>query len=429
MESLNRNRKLALAIIVVATILPSRDASAQTFSVIHNFIGGTDGSEPNYGLTIDGNGNLYGTTFDGTSPNGNVYELTHSGSSWTLHSLFNFNGLTLPGNGAVPYATVIFGPDGSLYGTTGFGGGQGTMLCDSYGALGCGTVFNLRGGLGSTWTESVLHSFSGGSDGGEPYGGTLIFDHAGNLYGTTYAGGGGTCTLGCGVVYELTPSGGGWTENVLYAFTNGMDGASPWAGVTMDGSGNLYSTASAGGQNGYGTVYELVKSGSSWTEKTLYSFQNTTDGRKPYAGLIFDAAGNLYGGTQYGGTNNGGTAFELTPTGASWTFKTIYSFTGAAGEISAGPLGNLVMDGAGNLYGSTAGGGAHNDGTVFKLTPGSPQWGYTLLQDFSYTDGASPRSNLVFDSSGNLYGTASAGGSGIKQNCNNACGVVFEITP
>ncbi len=246
---------------------------------------------------------------------------------------------------------------------------------------------------------------------------------AGNIYGTTYGGGGGSCPGGCGIVFKLTPAGSGWTESVIYTFAGGADGASPWAGVTFDHAGNLYGTTTAGGAFGAGTVYELSPSGGGWTKRTLHSFQlSQTDGSAPFAGVIFDPSGNLYGATQYGGSGSGGTVFELSPSGGSWIFTTLYSFNASGGGRAKGPVANLAIDGAGNLYGTTAGDGVHGAGSVFKLTHAGGSWTYTSLHDFTGgSDGQLPRSNVVFDSSGNLYSTAYGGVDGK--------GVVFEITP
>lgn len=398
-------------------------AQAQTFQVIHNFIGGADGAEPNFGLTIDAAGSLYGTTFGGDSGNGTAYKLVHRPFGWTLLPLYVF---TNTGNGVIPYATLVLGRDGKLYGTTGFGG---IGSCVAYGQTGCGTVFSLKspGTLCLNpycpWIETPLYKFSGGSDGSNPYGATLVFDQAGNIYGTTFGGGGGTCPGGCGVVYKLTPAGNGWTQSVIYSFAGGTDGSAPWAGVTLDQAGNLYGTTYRGGANGSGIVYELSPAGSSWTKKTLYSFRIQQDGGNPYAGLIFDSSGNLYGATQYGGPGGGGTVFQLTPAGESWTFATLHNFVRASGSLAQGPVNNLVMDSAGNLYGATAGGSA------FKLTQVTG-WTYTSLHNFTGgLDGGSLRSNLVFDAAGNLYGTASVGGTGNIGNCVGACGLVWQIAP
>jgi uncharacterized repeat protein (TIGR03803 family) len=413
---------LALAIMFVLTLGATEAIQAQTFQVIHNFTGGIDGQEPNFGLTIDAAGTLYGTTFEGDTGTGTAYKLAHKPTGWALTPLYVF---TVTSNGVIPYSTLVIGRDGKLYGTTGFGG---IGPCLAYGHTGCGTVFTLQmpGTFCHTpycpWIETPLYKFSGHSDGSNPYGATVVFDQAGNLYGTTFGGGGGSCTAGCGVVYKLTPAGSGWTESVVYTFTGGADGASPWAGVTLDQAGNLYGTTSSGGAFGGGTVYELSPSGSGWTQKTLHSFQRQPDGASPYAGLIFDQSGNLYGATQYGGSGGGGTAFELTPSGGSWTYTVLYNFIGSGGGLAKGPVANLVMDSAGNLYGTTAGDGAYRFGSAFKLTHGTGGWTYTSLHDFtSGPDGGYPRSNLVFDASGKLYGTAYAGAYGN--------GVVFQITP
>ena len=411
-----------LALALGAAIVATHPAQAQTYSVIHNFMGGADGDEPNYGLTIDAGGNLYGTTFGGDSGQGTAYMLSPQSSGWVLTPLYQFSGGS---DGAAPYAAVVFGPDGSLYGTTGFGGVPNPACVTGGGFTGCGVVFNLKNTSGS-WTESPIYDFcpSGQppcSDGADPYGARLVFDQAGNLYGTTFNGGGGSCTGGvggCGVVYQLTPSGGGWTESVLYAFNGGSDGAHPWAGVIFDQSGNLYGTTEFGGGSsncpgGCGVVYELVPSQGSWTEKVLYTFQNQQDGAAPYAGLIFDQSGNLYGATTQGGQHGGGTAFELTPSGEGWSFQTLYAFTAYGSGIAGGPTASLVMDNAGNLYGATAGDGVYSDGAVFKLISAGGGWTYSSLHDLtSNDDGRLPRSNLVFDQYGNVYGTAGGGADG-----------------
>jgi uncharacterized repeat protein (TIGR03803 family) len=416
---------LVLTIAFLFTML-TQPAQAQSFSVIHTFLGGVDGNEPAYGMAIDGAGNLLGSTFEGDEGTGTIFRVRHLSSGWQLLTIYVFiGGPDSPG--AVPYAGVVVGPNGSLYGTTAFGG---VGPCTTWGGTtGCGTVFNLRPPLSVCitalcyWTETPLAQFNGSSGGAVPTGAQPIFDRAGNLYGTTFSGGGGSCSAGCGVVYELVPSGSGWTEQVLYSFTGaGGDGASPWAGLVFDQAGNLYGTTEFGGAYGYGTIYELSPSGSGWTEKVLYSFQNQADGGNPYAGLIFDRAGNLYGATTSGGTGNGGTVFELTPSGSSWNYQTLSAFVRRPGELAGGPTASLIMDAAGNLYGATAGDGAYGLGSVFKVTPSGGGWTTTTLYDFTgASDGELPRSNLVMDTSGDLYGTATGGADGY--------GVLFEITP
>ena len=235
------------------------------------------------------------------------------------------------------------------------------------------TLLVTSGWAATNWMEKVLHSFNNnGTDGYEPYFGSLIFDAAGKLYGTTTTGG----TSGDGTVFELTPTGGGgWTEQVLYSFGNTPDGAYANAVPIFDAAGNLYGTTSEGGTNRDGTVFELMPAGGgSWTETLLHSFNNNgTDGFLPNAGLIFDAAGNLYGTTYYGGAGGGcqpngcGTVVELTPTaGGGWTEQVLFSFNGTDGAI---PVAGLIFDATGKVYGTTTEGGTLNAGTVFELTP------------------------------------------------------------
>jgi uncharacterized repeat protein (TIGR03803 family) len=418
---IRRTAVVGLAVAVML-MLTAGTAQAQTYQVIHNFAGGLDGSEPTSGVTFDAAGNLYGTTFEGDALTGTVYKLTKKSSSWLLIPLYLFK--QGGSNGAIPYARVIIGNNGSLYSTTGFGGNS--QNCSD----GCGVVFNMKPTPNppttplTPWIETPLYRFGGGSDGANPYGADLIFDQAGNIYGTTYGGGTGSCSGGCGTVYKLTPSNGSWTESILYTFTqSGGDGQHPWGGVIFDPSGNLYGTTVYGGAYGNGAIYQLVPVGSGWTETILYSFTGGADGANPYAGLIFDQAGNLYGATTVGGSGSGGTAFQLTPSQGIWNFNLLYSFTGASAAFAPGPIANLVFDGAGNLYGTTHVDGAYNYGSVFKLTPGGGGWSYNSLHDFTGgDDGGYPRCNITFDNNGNMYGTAASGGT-------MNSGVVFEITP
>jgi len=407
-------------------VLSAGMSLAQTYQVIHNFAGGLDGSEPTSGLTFDAAGNLYGTTFEGDALTGTVYKLQHKTSSWVLTPLYLFPKGSL--NGAIPYARAVLGKDGSLYSTTGYGGNS--QNCPS----GCGVVFNMRPTPTppttplTPWVETPIYRFGGGSDGANPYGADLIFDAAGNIYGTTYNGGSGTCTGGCGTVYKLTPSNGIWGESILYSFTQAGDGQHPWGGVTFDRSGDLYGTTVYGGAYGRGTIYKLTPSGTGWTEAIVYSFTGGTDGANPYAGLIFDQAANLYGATGAGGADSGGTAFELTSD--TWNFNLLYSFVGFNGQFVPGPVANLTFDSAGDLYGTTHTAGPYNYGAVFKLTPGSGGWTYTSLHDFTGgDDGGYPRSSILFDKNGNMFGTAAEGGTGNPDNCVGPCGVIFEITP
>ena len=406
---------VALAMVLALTVVASQAAQAQTFNVIHNFFGLQDGSFPLAGLTMDAGGNLYGTASSGGNGYGTLYRLKRSGANWVVQPLYSFS-LT---DGSFPEARVIFGPGGILYGTTTYGGTANQ-----------GTVFSLRPPVSACktalcpWAETVLYGFSGGTDGASPGYGDVLFDQAGNLYGTTSAGGLLTCySGGCGTVYELTPSGGGWTESVLYSFGTGgsTDGVFPSNGMIFDSAGNLYSTTFGGGSlgvGGLGTVFQLAPSESGWTENILYDFPGSAG--NPSGGLIFDQQGNLYGVTTTGGSGGGGTVFELTLSSGTWSLTTLYSFTGSP---ECGPYGTLTMDAAGNLYGTTYCAGANGAGNVFKLTSTDGSWTYSSLHDFTGgSDGGYPTSNVILDASNNLYGTAVLGGSEGK-------GVVWEIMP
>jgi uncharacterized repeat protein (TIGR03803 family) len=388
---------LTISIVFALTALITQSAQAQTFTVLHDFTRGKDGASPQVGLSIDGAGNLFGTANSGGSAGfGTAFELTppKKGGGLVLNVLHAFTGGSVGStDGGGPAARVVFGPNGTLYGSTTFGGNANA-----------GVVYNL--GPASRFTkETILYSFAGL---GRPSG-DLLFDQTGNIYGTTSSG---------GVVFELTPSGKGFTEDVLYTFTGGNDGSEPQSGVISDAAGNLYGTATAGGAFGFGTVFELTGAGPSRTEQTLYSFQDVADGGSPSGGLIMDASGNLFGSTSSGGAGGGGTVFELIRSGGSFTFNLLFSFTG-----SGGPAANLTMDAAGNIYGTTTNDGAFGQGSVFKLTPSAGGYTLTSLHDFTGgTDGGRPFSNVIFDAAGNLYGTALQGGA-------DGAGVVFEITP
>lgn len=240
-----------------------------------------------------------------------------------------------------------------------------------------------------------------------------MFDPSGNLYGTTQNGGVG----GFGAVYKLTPAGGSWTESVLYSFGD-LQGKFPLAGVIFDNAGNLYGTTSSGGDFGFGTVYQLTNSGSGWTQNTLHSFSGGSDGAFPWGGLLYDNAGHLYG-TSSGGNGGAGTVFELTFSNGNWTYRVIHNFNGNDGQS---PVDSLVMDGSGNLYGTAQNGGAFGFGSVFELTPSGGSWIFTSLHDFDGSDGSNPYGNLTLDSAGDLYGTTFGGGT-------EGNGTVFEITP
>ena len=424
---------VAFAALALVLLLPG--AQAQTYQVIHDFTDEQDGATPLVGLTMDRSGNLYGTASSGGYFGGNcysagcgtVFKLAPRGSGWVFTPLYLFQGTD---DGQMPYARVVFGPDGRLYGSTDEGGNP------CYGA-GCGTVFSLAPPAPACksvlcpWTETVLYRFSG-PDGAHPQG-DLIFDRAGNIYGTTVAGGNTSCSGGiggtCGTVFKLTPSNGGWTESVAYAFTGDNDGFEPRGGVILDGAGNLYGTTAQGGppQGGglpNGTVFELTPSGSGWSKSILFTFELYGDGVGP-VGLVFDGSGDLYGATPGGGANKGGAVYELIPSNpGNWTFEGIYSF-----QPEGGPEAALTLDAAGNLYGTQIEGGGSGHGAAFKLTPSDSGWTYSSLHDFTLgSDGGYPSGSIIFDANGNIYSTTQSGGIG-PCNYGYGCGVVFEITP
>jgi uncharacterized repeat protein (TIGR03803 family) len=418
MRSTKSSMKIAavLATICVPLAVAPRTA-AQTETVLHNFKT-KEGASPLLGVIFDSSGNLYGVAGEGgTSSSGSVFELSPSGSSWIEKTLYTFTG---GGDGAIPVANLVFGKSGKLFGTTKLGGSNGV-----------GVVYELTKS-GSTWSEKVLHDFGGSKDGEYPTG-NLVFDSAGNLYGTTEGGGShgnGTENVG-GTAFKLAPkSGGGFTESVIHNFGGSGDGISPRANLILDSSGNLYGTTFSGGTHSAGTVFKLLHSGSSWTEKILHNFNpvynyGSTDGSYPAAGLIFDRGGNLYGTTVGGGDGGGGVAFELSPSGSIWTETVLYPFYHES-RFPSYPYSGLILDKSGNLYGATLQGtdGGYFFGTVFELTPNSSgYWKGITLINFDGTHGAEPGiGSLIFDSSGNLYGATQAGGA-------NKNGVVFKITP
>jgi len=410
----------AVLAMLVATLFVA-NAVAQTETVLYNFNGaGTDGAgyAPIGGVIFDKAGNLYGATYEGGAyGNGTVYEVSPAvGGGWTEKVLHSFGS----GNdGQYPDAGLIFDAAGNLYGATRYGGVHGY-----------GTVFEIAPKTGGGWIEKVLHSFAdNGKDGTNPEA-SLVLDAAGNLYGTTLAGG----TYFFGTVFELSPAGGSWKEKVLHSFDhNGHDGITSAANLVMDAAGNLYGTTELGGAHhecalGCGTVFELSPtSGGGWRESVLHSFnENGTDGYTPYAGLIIDSGGNLYSTTAAGGAYNGGAVFELSPTGSGgWTESILYSF-GTSSTDGSSPRTPLTLDSAGNLYGSTGFGGAYNEGTLFELTLAEGGgWTESILHNFddNGTDGAGVTGSLILDATGNLYGATSGGGNA------DSGGTVFEMTP
>jgi uncharacterized repeat protein (TIGR03803 family) len=416
-----------LALTLLLPILVVSTSHAQTFSVLHNFTG-PEGWGPSGTPTLDQGGNLYGTTSAGGSNDaGTVFKLTPHDSSWLLSSLYSFPGSYSANctTGGCPNGVIRDG-SGVLYGTTSSGG-----------AYNNGTVFQLRpsatlpSSVRAPWNETILYSFDRtGGAGYTPTLANLAIDRQGNLYGTTEDGGIGECSPpGCGTVYQLTPSAGGFTYSTIYEFTfaGPNDGAIPFAGVTLDSAGNLYGTTILGGSSGCGTVYKLTPSGSGWTEAVIYNFTCGTDGQEPFAGIAVGNSGNLFGGALYGTGSPGGSVFELSPSGGGWVYSQLQLFT-TGGQ---GPSQTLAVDSAGNVYGTTPADGLYGGGNVFKLTPSNGSWIYTSLHDFTCgQDGCAP-GGVALDATGNLFGVANVGGLH-ETACfsyDQSCGLVWEITP
>jgi uncharacterized repeat protein (TIGR03803 family) len=325
--------------------------------------------------------------------------------------LYRFKGGS---DGAEPYSSLVFDAAGNLYGTTQFGGGGCRYEC--------GTVFQLTLDSEGRWNETVLHRFTG-PDGKYPHGG-LVLDKSGNLYGTTSNGG----RYDGGIVFKLTPHADGtWKESILHHFGYGKDGAYPFAGLIWDAAGNLYGTAQGGGghvcKSSCGTVFKLTPAaGGHWQETTLYAFKGGKDGSWVQGGVVFDTAGNLYGVTTF----YPGTVFRLTPTSNGYWKKTLlHAFEG--GQDGVDPVGTLVIDAAGDLYGATnADGACQFCGSVFRLTPTTHgPWNKSTLHEFKNgKDGRQPYDGVVFDAAGNLYGATHDSGD---PTCD--CGTVFKLAP
>lgn len=372
----------------------------------------TGNRTPQGDLVFDTEGNLYGGAGAGLTQGGVVYQLSESGGVWNeniiVPSMFEFIG---------PSAGLIFGPNGSLFGTTTAMGGP---------PVPDGLVFELTLSDG-TWVATPVYTFPNFKDGQWPD--SLVADASGNLFGTAYYGGvvkplsicgNSGFVSGCGTVFELSPkSGGGWKFTMLHKFEGNADGGNPAGGhLIFDTKGNLYGAAQVGGTSSCscGEVFQISSTGSF---TILHSFHGP-DGAGPNNGMVFDSKGHLYGSAG-GGASKDGVIFRLDPqSDGSWVEQVLYQFSGIDGQ---GPNGDMVFDAAGNLYGTTFSGGAYGRGAVFELTrQSSGQWTETVLYSFTGgADGATPTGSVIFDSSGNLYGVGSGGGNGY--------GIVYEITP
>lgn len=411
----------------LALFVENTAAQEANFKTIYSFYPSA-GTYPSSSLIQDSSGNLYGTT--GPSPDceldcGTVFELSPTADGWTETVLHTFHcggrsGVDCP-SGSMPMASLTLDSQGNLYGTTIYGGANGD-----------GVVFELSPAPDGAWTESLLYSFcalENCADGMKPISGVL-YDAQGNLYGTTVNGG----ASGDGVVYELTPTGGGqWGESVLYSFSGGADGGDPEGNLVADSAGDLYGTTFLGGSDdNAGVAYELAKSSGVWNETVIHTFGSSRqDGISPMAGMVFGPNGSLYGTTAYGGKvteGHGigfGVVFELTAGADGWTENILWEFNG--GDQGGQPLTGLVLDASGNIYGTTSAGGEMRNGAgggvAFELQQQSGgSWNEILLHKFRGADDGATPNTLLLGSGGILYGTAASGGA-------EGYGVAFEINP
>jgi uncharacterized repeat protein (TIGR03803 family) len=385
--------------------LTTRVVFGQTERVLFTFASVNDGARPSGALVSDAAGDLYGSTISGgTGGQGVVFKLTRVGGGWVETVLHDFTGGS---DGGYPQAPLALDAAGNVYGAANYGGGANL-----------GVVFELSPSAGG-WTETVLHSFgSGTGDAAAPYSG-LVSDIEGNLYGTAPIASG-----GYGAVFELSPvTGGGWNYSIIHTFAgHTSDGAIPYSGLIVDPFGKLYGMTEAGGASGVGTVFAMTPSASGWNESVIYNFKGGSDGQSPFSNLTLGMPGHLYGMTLLGGTAGEGTVFELALVGGQWQEKVIHSFGSYTGDALE-PVGTLVADSSGKLFGANAFGGAHNAGAVFELTPSGANWKEKLVYSFLRPRNTDPGAvdNVILDAAGNLYGVGPGGAK-------NA-GVVFEVTP
>jgi uncharacterized repeat protein (TIGR03803 family) len=418
----------ATALLAVAVVQPPPVPTPLQANILYSFT--SQEGNPAGPLTADGAGSLYGVAGE------EAFKLAYSNGTWQESVLYTF---PLVNGGPEPYGSLVVDSSGNLYGVTALGGSIGSTNC---GPQGCGMVYELSP-TASGWQPTILYSFLGGADGYEP-GPGLVMDKAGNIYGTTRYGGysGGPCISGgCGTVFTLTQSQGGWQHTVIYTFQGLTEGFTPNTVLILDQQGNLYGTSEGEGYqssgqggnatcfDGCGTVFELTKSGGGWQEQTIYSFVAIgTDGADP-TGVVMDSTGNLYGATNIGGFTNMqcggsiGNVFELSPGGGSWNITQLSYFLGC--DFGSGPL-NLIRDSIGNLYGVAEGGvpGCAFDlgcGVVFKLSQTGQEWDMTEVDDFpGGAGGDTPWAVTLVG--GKLYGVTTQGGA-------SGSGTVFEITP
>jgi uncharacterized repeat protein (TIGR03803 family) len=425
------SRLRVAALVLLFTIGTTAGSwAAATENVLFSFgsFPGNDGQYPEGGLVVDGVGNMYGTTSAGGDKGGfgTVYELSPSNGAWTETVLYSF--CTACANGSSPIGSLAIDAEGNLYGTTyaggsgcGGGGGCGTVFELSPGTEGwTETVLHtFSGSDGAYPIAGLVRDTAGNLYGTTPYGGSSKNCAFGS-------------TTGCGVAFELSKnSGGTWAETVLHSFKGGTDGDTPSARLTLDGTGNLYGTTAGNAASDPGTVFKLVRTkAGKWNEAVLYRFAGAPDGNSPEADVVLDGTTSIYGTTRYGGTGNCsaygysgcGTVFELQLSGTTWSESVLHSFGAAKGGED--PAAGLVLNAKRDLYGTTAEGG-NGCGTVFKLTPAAGgKWNEGLLHSFecSLSDGGFPLGDLILDGTGNIYGTTQEGGA-------YTYGTAFEVMP
>jgi uncharacterized repeat protein (TIGR03803 family) len=398
-----------LTLAVGALAFSATAQSTPSLTTLYSFAGGSNGANPEAGVLFYAGGTLVGTTpYGGTSSYGTVYQLTPGpGGTWAQTVIYDFQG---GGDGANPGAALTLGKGAVLYGTTVAGG-----------TAGAGTVFQLTPpAAGGAWTETVLYSFQGGTDGSGPKGG-VIAGKGGTLYGTTFGGG----TGAAGTVFQLTPPTGGagpWTESVIYSFRGGKDGGGPQSSLTGR-NGTMFGTTCCGSE---GTVFELQETAGTWTKHTIFSFTAYSAGDSP-GGLVLGNNRVLYGTTNVGGSSGAGIVYSLTAPatkGKPWNLTTIHNFTG--GSDGGAPYGTLALGPNGVLYGTVTVGGTDTGGGVVEFTPpvgtGQP-WTETVLYNFTgLSDGSLPYAGLVLGTNNALYGTTVFGGT-------SGYGTVFQLTP
>lgn len=404
-HSISKILVLSVALAVLAGV-----AWAAAPQIIYSFAGDSDGEYIDSDLVIDGAGNIYGTSVQGGAfGSGTVFQLAPSGSGWTHTVLYSFTG---GADGGEPYKGVTLDGHGNLYGTAVTGGGGS---CEG----GCGVTYKLSQ-AGGVWTQTVIHTFTGGDDGSGP-GSGLTLSPNGGLYGVTPTGG----ANGQGVIFLLKPvKNGPWQLEVMHAFTGGDDGAGGSAGRLLLSKGILYGVTTVGGANGQGVAYQLAKKNGAWQLTPIYAFQGEPDAGFPYGGLAIDGQGNLYGTTYYDGANDLGSVYQLAPQpDGTWQERVLYSFKG--GRNGSSSISNVVFDKTGALYSTTSAGGANCDcGVIFKLTPGdNGQWKETVAYRFTGApDGGFVYNGMVGDGAGNFYGATVHGGTGDD-------GAIYKFTP